>query len=161
MITTANDIFHEIQPEGHSMSLARRYIAEEAVKFNGELVTSMCQELDVKQGDKFSVGKRLEWIRAVVAGARGDESECWVKIRLPIRDDERIKDHEGILRLGAYYLVFPKHPAECSYVRIVDCSGLAEIAYWSVTEWEEAGAEVMGAIIGVMCEGYKKVGIFS
>lgn len=68
MITTVNDIFREIQPEGHSMSLARRCLATEVVKFNGELVTSMCQELDVQIGSTFQIGKSV-WT---------SEGESWV-----------------------------------------------------------------------------------
>ena len=38
-----------------------------------------------------------------------------------------------------------------SYVRVCDPDG-AEVAYWSCDEWREAPEEVMGAIIGALCE---------
>ncbi len=155
MKTTIQDIFREIYDPTVSLAMVRRNVAEVAVKFNGHLVTSMSQEFDVKQGDVFAVGKKWEWIR----GTRGkDGPECWVTRKFPSQDDEKekgIADHEGRLRLGAYYLVFPKHPAPCDYVRIVNSFSLIEIVYWSATEWAEAPEEVMGAIIGALCEGMK------
>lgn len=45
-------------------------------------------------------------------------------------------------------MVMPADPAECDYVRFVQDSEY-ELAYWSHTEWEEAGTEVMGAIMGL------------
>lgn len=78
---------------------------------------------------------------------------CWVKTKSPKDERRGIADNEGSLRMGEYYLVFPKYPLPCNYVRIVLRLDLAEIAYWIVDEWEESGADVMGAIIGAMCEG--------
>ena len=127
----------------HSLSLARRHLVEDRVKFDGQQVTSMDQEVDVVEGSAFAVSKG-RWQR---------QEDQWVRIKNKYAG---IEDHEGSLRFGERYLVFPKSPAECDYVRIVDCHSLAEIAYWTVTEWEEAGAEVMGAIIGGMCEGIQK-----
>lgn len=66
-----------------------------------------------------------------------------------------IEDHEGSLRMGEYFLVFPKFPLPCDYVRVVEKYRLTEIAYWAQDEWAEAPAEVMGAIIGAMCEGFR------
>lgn len=40
----------------------------------------------------------------------------------------------------------PSHPEPCSYVRVV-IDGL-ELAYWNQDEWQEAPADVMGAIMG-------------
>lgn len=68
-----------------------------------------------------------------------------------------IEDHEGSIAIGKIYLVFPKYPAPCDYVRIVDRHSLAEIVYWSHTEWAEAPEEVMGAIIGALCQGNKSL----
>lgn len=39
------------------------------------------------------------------------------------------------------------HPAECSYVRVISAQGL-EVGYWNQDEWQQAPAEVMGAIFG-------------
>ena len=65
-----------------------------------------------------------------------------------------ITEAEGSIALGKHFLVFPTHPEEeCSYVRIVDRDSLAEKAYWICDEWAEAPTEVMGAIIGAMCDG--------
>jgi len=67
-----------------------------------------------------------------------------------------LEENEGSIAIGKYYFVFPKFPAECSYVRVVDKHLLTEIAYWVVDEWEEDGADVMGAIIGALCDGLNK-----
>lgn len=40
----------------------------------------------------------------------------------------------------------PAYPSECDYVRVT-VDGM-EVAYWSVDEWSEAPADVMGAILG-------------
>ena len=56
-MTTIKDIFHEVQPSGHSLSEARRQVALRGVKFNGQQVTSMMQEAEVKEGSLFQVGK--------------------------------------------------------------------------------------------------------
>jgi hypothetical protein len=74
---------------------------------------------------------------------------------MPEEPRKGIDDDEGSIAIGNRFLVFPKYPAPCSYVRIVDRHSLSEIVYWCVDEWEEAGADVMGAIIGAMCEGLK------
>ncbi len=60
---TIEDIFREVQPPSHSLSIARRYVTEEAVLFNGRLVTSMMQEVEVVEGSTFQVGKRAHWTR--------------------------------------------------------------------------------------------------
>jgi hypothetical protein len=62
MITIA-DIFREVLPEGHSFSEARRQVHMEDVRFNGEQVTSMQQEVEVKDFSLFQVGKRSMWQR--------------------------------------------------------------------------------------------------
>ena len=68
-MTTIQDIFREVQPLNHSFSEARRQIALSGVKFNGEQVTSMMQEVEVKDGSLFQVGKSSwqldgqKWIR--------------------------------------------------------------------------------------------------
>ena len=72
---------------------------------------------------------------------------------MPEKARKGIDDDEGSIAIGNRYLVFPKFPAACSYVRIVDRHSLSEIAYWVYTEWEEDGQDVMGAIIGAMCAG--------
>lgn len=41
----------------------------------------------------------------------------------------------------------PVYPSECDYVRVV-VAGDLEIAYWNQSEWKDAPAGVMGAIIG-------------
>jgi len=64
-----------------------------------------------------------------------------------------IDEDEGSIAVGSNYFVFPKYPAACTYVRIVDKNSLDERVYWCVDEWEEDGADVMGAIIGALCEG--------
>ncbi|KKK68893.1 hypothetical protein LCGC14_2939480, partial [marine sediment metagenome] len=72
-------------------------------------------------------------------------------------DDKRrgIEDNEGSLKMGQYYLVFPKFPLPCDYVRIVLRHDLTEVAYWICDEWAEDPVEVMGAIIGALCEGVR------
>lgn len=50
----------------------------------------------------------------------------------------------------------PAYPDECDYIRIVDRAG-HEIAYWTSTEWEEAPAEVMGAIMGALNGGKRTI----
>ena len=79
------------------------------------------------------------------------------KIDGPYRDGPTlgITDDEMVLTFGVHFLVFPKYPHPCSYVRIVDRHTLAEKAYWICDEWAEAPEEVMGAIIGAMCDGIK------
>lgn len=64
-----------------------------------------------------------------------------------------IEEHEGSLVIGEYLLVFPKYPADCDYIRFVDRLNLKEIVYWAYTEWQESPIDVMGAIVGAMCEG--------
>lgn len=62
-------------------------------------------------------------------------------------------ENEGELRAHTgFALRFPMFPEECSYVRVVDPIG-REIVFWSETEWAEAPAEVMGAIIGALVRG--------
>lgn len=143
---TIQDIFREVQPPDHSLSLARRYVTEEAVLFNGSRITSMMQEVEVVEGSIFQVGKRAHWTR------KGDE---WIRRNCGNPKDRSIQDSEGSLTLGEVYLVFPKSPDECGYVRIVNRHNLAETAYWDQNEWAEAPAEVMGAIIGAMCMGVR------
>lgn len=149
MTTTIRDIFREVQPEGRSFSEARRYVALNAVLFEGQQVTSMTQEVEVVVGSLFQVGKHT-WRR---------EGNCWIKLRKdgdfvaePVRE---INADEGSIAIGSVFLVFPKSPTECEYVRIVDRHSLAEIAYWDQQEWAEAPAEVMGAVIGAMCKGIR------
>jgi hypothetical protein len=64
-----------------------------------------------------------------------------------------IDENEGSIVIGNRFLVFPKFPEPCTYVRFVDRHDYTEIAYWVVDEWEEDGADVMGAIIGCACQG--------
>lgn len=64
-----------------------------------------------------------------------------------------INDDEGSIIVGQNYLVFPKFPLPCDYVRIVDRSTLNEVAYWVNDEWAGEPSDVMGAIIGALCEG--------
>ena len=71
------------------------------------------------------------------------------------RDRKGIESHEGSLTLGEVFLVFPKHPNPCDYVRIVNRHDLIEIAYWISDEWRDEPDEVMGAIIGSMCQGVR------
>ncbi len=69
MTTTIQSIFREIQTEGQSLSMARRAIVEEAVKFNGEMATSMMQEVAIREGSTFEISRNL-WVRL---------DEKWVK----------------------------------------------------------------------------------
>jgi hypothetical protein len=154
MKTTIQDIINELKRPGKSMSEGRRLFRMEGFRFNGEPIESLDQEVELKQGDTFAVGKKWEWTRGT-AGKGGPN--CWVKTKFPGKDDDQrgIADNEGSLKMGQYYLVFPKFPLPCDYVRMVRRHDLTEIAYWVVDEWEENGSEVMGAIIGAMCEGVR------
>jgi hypothetical protein len=67
---TVRDVFEAIQGIA-SFSEARRHIFTGHVKFNGEQITSMGQEIDPKQWDLFRVGKQVwqfdsgRWIKLV------------------------------------------------------------------------------------------------
>jgi hypothetical protein len=54
---------------------------------------------------------------------------------------------EHVLRLNnGNEIRVPPYPTPCDYVRVVRAG--REVAYWSVDEWKEQPAEVMGAIMG-------------
>jgi len=135
------EIFQKILPDGHSLSEARRQLTMVGVRFNGEQVAYMGLEVEVAEGSTFQVGKKA-------GNSWRYESGKWVRLPEGIHN-------EGSLRLGQYYLVFPKFPADCDYVRVVNYESGTEIAYWDQNEWAEAPAKVMGAIIGAMCEGVR------
>lgn len=60
MTTTIREIFREIQA-GQSLSIARKYVFEGAVHFNGQQVTSMMQEVELEDGVTFQIDKRNIW----------------------------------------------------------------------------------------------------
>lgn len=68
-----------------------------------------------------------------------------------------VKLDEGSIPVGVTgkRIVFPAHPEECSYVRVIDPKG-KEIAYWDSLEWEDEPVEVMGAIMGAAQNGVGK-----
>lgn len=75
---TAQDIFREIQSEGgHSFSATRRQVAMANVRFNGQQITSMTQELAVEQGSIFQVGEKHTWRR---------DGNKWIKL-VPLESD--------------------------------------------------------------------------
>ena len=67
-----------------------------------------------------------------------------------------VKADEGSIPVGdtGRRIVFPAHPAECGYIRVIDAKG-KEIAYWDALEWEEEPTTVMGAIMGAAQHGGK------
>lgn len=54
--TLIRNIFREIQPEGHSFSMARRVCVQGDAMLNGKEV-SFFDEVEVHEGDIFRVGK--------------------------------------------------------------------------------------------------------
>lgn len=76
---TIQDIFREIQLQNvfreggrdHSFSEARRQIALSGVKFNGQQITSMNEEVEAEEGSLFQVGRNIfqregnKWIRLI------------------------------------------------------------------------------------------------
>ncbi|MEG1971240.1 MAG: hypothetical protein RR101_14105, partial [Burkholderiaceae bacterium] len=65
--------------------------------------------------------------------------------------DAHYTDEAEIKMLGSKREIRrPADPAECDYVRVV-VDGL-EIAYWVSDEWQEAPAEVMGAIFRIAAQ---------
>ena len=57
---------------------------------------------------------------------------------------------ESVLELSdGYKAITPAHPADCDFVKIISELG-EEVVYYVVDEWEESGADVMGAIFGAM-----------
>jgi len=71
LITTVQNIFNAIQPKGHSMSEARRQVTMSEVRFDGQQVTSMSEEVEVAFDSLFQVGDQtwqydgLRWVRLV------------------------------------------------------------------------------------------------
>jgi hypothetical protein len=60
---------------------------------------------------------------------------------------DQVQPGESSITLPKGKAVFPAHPAECTYIRVLDEND-KEIGYWDVNEWEEEPTEVMGAIMG-------------
>ncbi len=55
---------------------------------------------------------------------------------------------EGVIKLAhGGSIRCPAHPADCTYVRIVDAEG-NEVLYWDWHEWRDDPRVVMGAIMG-------------
>ena len=71
LITTVHNIFHAIQPKQNSMSEARRQVTMNEVRFNGQQVTSMGEEVEVEFGSLFQTQDQTwqfdgsKWIRLV------------------------------------------------------------------------------------------------
>lgn len=74
--TTISDIFRAVQTPGASFSEARRQIHMLGVKFNGQQVTAMEQEVEVKEGSLFQVGRHT-WQR---------DTNKWIKL-IPLQPD--------------------------------------------------------------------------
>jgi len=112
MIVTVEDIFRQIQTPASSMSEARRQVFMDGVRFNGEQVTSMGQEVEVDEGSVFQVGKRSiwhfegnKWIRLVelqdgvryLTQLKDSENEQQAPICLKIQRS----DNDGLVMIGA------------------------------------------------------------
>ena len=61
-------------------------------------------------------------------------------------EEAQIRTENGIT------MAVPAFPAPCSYVRLLGEGG-EELAYWDHQEWRDEPEEVMGAIMGAICEG--------
>lgn len=92
MTKTITEIFQEVQPLGHSMSIARKHFTLGNVRFNGEQVTSLSQEVEVENGSAFQVNESLfkfdgEWI---LHRPLKDKTEYHMKLgdSDSLRDDE-------------------------------------------------------------------------
>lgn len=56
------------------------------------------------------------------------------------------RSREHVIPVPGCYLVFPKDPAHCDYVRFVSVD-LEELLYWDVAEWRDDPVGVVGAIL--------------
>ncbi|MEJ8837603.1 hypothetical protein [Ramlibacter sp. AN1133] len=86
-----------------------------------------------------ALAARRGWSDASLAHARGAGDATY--------GDETVIELPGDISMKV-----PAYPSECDYVRVVDRSvrGGAELAYWTSSEWRDAPAEVMGALMGLL-----------
>lgn len=61
-MTTITEIFREVYDDQRSFSEARRQVHMDTVRFNTKLVTSMTQEVEVKDSSVFEIGT-MSWVR--------------------------------------------------------------------------------------------------
>ena len=64
--------------------------------------------------------------------------------------ENAVLNKESVLELSdGYKAITPAHPDDCDFVKIISDLG-EEVVYYVVDEWEESGADVMGAIFGAL-----------
>jgi len=86
MKTTIQEIYREVYP-GLSLAEGRRTTALGGIRFNGEEVTHMDQEVDLKDGDIFQRGKHHKRVRNGNGWDHVEQIEPYTQYRMTLTDD--------------------------------------------------------------------------
>lgn len=68
------------------------------------------------------------------------------RIASNVQSEVRITTDTGVV------VAAPEYPSPCHYLRLLRPDG-TELAYWDAREWGDNPTEVVGAIVGRICEG--------
>ncbi|MBZ0293968.1 MAG: hypothetical protein K8L99_15495, partial [Anaerolineae bacterium] len=122
-----------------------RYLGQDVVAFAGS-VADMLSEEDSEVQEVVDRAEVIALLRAQYGIAEFEAVHALDAMADDYAKSGAIVECALPIAGTARQLRCPSHPEPCSYVRVV-IDGL-ELAYWNQDEWQEAPADVIGAIMG-------------